>query len=133
MSIRFADERRQDIVTAQTIPGLSTWFIIFGNSIIYWHNIFIKYIHVLKANRHYSIQVAFCASIGYFGNPSIYIISWQFNWGIAYDLPNQTWIINEQNRMRQRKLLPKQLYQRRHRRELYRKLETAVDRCVLSI
>lgn len=77
-------------------------------------------------------QVAFCSEIGFIGTPSQYVISWQLNWGIAYDLPNDTWIINERERQKHRRILPKQLYQRRNRRELYRKLENAVTRWVSS-
>lgn len=55
--------------------------------------------------------------------------SWGLNWGVAYDLPNDTWIINQRNQ----KILPKQIVQRRHRRELYDRLETLIDTYVNTI
>lgn len=73
------------------------------------------------------VQVAFCETLGFVGNPQFIYFSWAINWGIAYELPNQTWIINNRNR----KPLPKQLIKRRHRRDLYNKLEIAIDKWVL--
>lgn len=46
--------------------------------------------------------------------------------GLAYDLPNQTWIIEHRHEK-----YPKPLVQRRHRRDLYNRLEIAIDRCAL--
>lgn len=69
-------------------------------------------------------QVAFCSTVGFVGNPNFIYLSWALNWGLAYDLPNQTWIINQRNR----KTFPKPLVQRRHRRDLYEKLEVAIDK-----
>lgn len=70
--------------------------------------------------------MAFCATVGFVGNPQFIYFSWAINWGLAYDLPNDTWIINERNR----KVFPKQIVQRRHRRDLYNRLETVIDKCV---
>lgn len=69
-------------------------------------------------------QVAFCATVGFVGNPQYIYFSWAINWGLAYDLPNDTWIINE----RHRKVFPKQIVQRRHRRDLYDRLEEVIDK-----
>lgn len=69
-------------------------------------------------------QVAFCETLGVFGNPQYIYFSWAINWGIAYELPNETWILNQRNR----KPMPKPLVQRRHRRDLYNKLEIAIDK-----
>lgn len=44
------------------------------------------------------------------------------NWGISYDLPNDTAIFREY-----RKYLPKPMMQRRHRRDLYHKMEVIMD------
>lgn len=67
--------------------------------------------------RHYPIA-------GFVGNPNFIYFSWAVNWGVAYDLPNDTWIINHKNR----KVFPKQIVQRRHRRDLYQHLETLMDK-----
>lgn len=88
--------------------------------------------------------MAWCASLGFIGNPEYSWVSWAMNWGnsvrfshlwtenncnelflgLAYDLPNGTWV----NEHRDKKMWPKPLVQRRHRRELYRRLEVAIDR-----
>lgn len=44
------------------------------------------------------------------------------NWGISYDLPNDTSIFKEY-----KKYLPKPMAQRRHRRDLYHKMEVIMD------
>ncbi|KAJ6635899.1 hypothetical protein Bhyg_14485 [Pseudolycoriella hygida] len=72
-----------------------------------------------------SLSVAFCATIGYVGNPQFIYFSWSINWGVAYELPNQTWIINHQEEI---KAKHKAQLQRRHRRELYHKIEVAIDK-----
>lgn len=68
--------------------------------------------------------MALCETIGLLGNPQYVYISYSFNWGLAYELPNQTWILNNRNQ----RPLPKQLLQRRHRRDLYNTLELAIDK-----
>lgn len=68
--------------------------------------------------------MAFCASVGMYGNPRLDYFSWALNWGLAYDLPNHTWIVNELNK----KHFPKPFVQRRHRRELYNRMELAIDK-----
>lgn len=67
--------------------------------------------------------MAICASYGFVGNPRIDYFGWALNWGLAYDLPNHTWIIEQLDK----KPFPKPLIQRRHRRELYGRLELAID------
>lgn len=60
------------------------------------------------------------------GNPELDYMSWALNWGLAYDLPNETWVIQHRNEK-----YPKPLVQRRHRRDLYNRLEIAIDKFVL--
>lgn len=52
-------------------------------------------------------------------------LSWAMNWGIAYNLPNETIF-----RRTERDLpdMPKMIYQRRNRQELYHKMELAIDK-----
>lgn len=71
-----------------------------------------------------SFSVAFCATVGFVGNPNFIYFSWAINWGLAYDLPNDTWIINQKNHH----AFPKQIVQRRHRRDLYDRLENIIDK-----
>lgn len=63
------------------------------------------------------------------GNPETDYMSWALNWGIAYDLPNHTWIIEH----RRQKIVTKPIAQRRHRRDLYNRLETAIDKWAKAI
>lgn len=79
-------------------------------------------------NKEYFVisikKVAFCATVGFTGNPQYVYMSWALNWGVAYDLPNETWIINHKNQ----KKFPKPIVQRRHRRDLYDHLEVLIDK-----
>ncbi|XP_065091183.1 uncharacterized protein LOC135712143 [Ochlerotatus camptorhynchus] len=68
-----------------------------------------------------SFSVAVCMTIGVYGNPNYSMFSWALNWGIAYNLPNQT--MSFENEMME----PKPMAQRRHRRDLYYKLEVAMN------
>lgn len=45
------------------------------------------------------------------------------NWGISYDLPNDTMVFKEYKKY----LNPKYMMQRRHRRDLYNKMEVIMD------
>lgn len=60
-------------------------------------------------------------TIGLYGNPNYQFVSWALNWGIAYNLPNQT--LSFQKEMTE----PKPMVQRRFRRDLYQKLEVIMD------
>lgn len=64
------------------------------------------------------------------GNPSYIYFSWAINWGVVYSLPNETWIINQQNR---RVPPPKPVLERRHRRDLYGRLEKAIDKYEINL
>uniref|UniRef100_A0A182XWD9 Uncharacterized protein n=1 Tax=Anopheles stephensi TaxID=30069 RepID=A0A182XWD9_ANOST len=66
-------------------------------------------------------QVAVCMTIGLYGNPNYQFVSWALNWGIAYNLPNQT--VSFQKEMTE----PKPMVQRLFRRDLYQKLEVIMD------
>lgn len=67
-------------------------------------------------------------TIGMIGNPELDYLSWAINWGLAYDLPNETWIVQHRNE----KILPKPFVQRRHRRDLYNRLEIAIEKFVAT-
>lgn len=64
-------------------------------------------------------------TVGLIGTPDPSYLTWSVNWGVAYDLPNQTWILNQNNR---RPLMPKPVVLRRQRRDLYGRIETAIDK-----
>lgn len=72
--------------------------------------------------------MAYCGTFGYLGDPQYIYVSWALNYGIAYELPNETFIINHEHLMKRK---PKPEVLRRHRRELYNKLEVAIDKYVL--
>lgn len=60
-----------------------------------------------------------------YGNPSYDWISWAINWGLAYNLPNETYAA-----MLRRKVendMPRSITMRRNRRDLYHQLETAMN------
>ncbi|XP_055530584.1 uncharacterized protein LOC129721711 [Wyeomyia smithii] len=83
---------------------------------------------ILSRKRRYlvfpagsSFSVAVCMAIGVYGNPNYNMFSWAVNWGVAYNLPNETISIHRHIRE------PKAVTLRRHRRDLYRKMETAIN------
>lgn len=57
-----------------------------------------------------------------YGNPNYQYISWAVNWGLAYELPNETLSFKQ----RQKRDMPKAVVQRENRRDLYRRLELAM-------
>lgn len=73
-----------------------------------------------------SVKVAFCLTIGFVGNPVVTYFTWSMNWGVAYDLPNETWILS--TLQKKRRPVPRPVVMRRQRRELYERLENAVDK-----
>ncbi|KAM8705717.1 hypothetical protein ACLKA7_010077 [Drosophila subpalustris] len=76
-----------------------------------------------------SASAAVCLSTGVIGNPNLLYLSFGLNWGIAYDLPNITWVLNNAHGWNTKKpnaALVK--IKRRHRRNVYGNLETMIDR-----
>lgn len=61
-----------------------------------------------------------------YGNPSYDWISWAINWGIAYNLPNETYAATL--RRRAEAAMPRSVTQRRFRRDLYHQMEIAMDK-----
>lgn len=57
------------------------------------------------------------------GNPELDYMSWALNWGLAYELGNSSFLIEHLHEK-----FPKPLVQRRHRRDLYSRLEIAMDK-----
>ncbi|XP_058826159.1 uncharacterized protein LOC131686056 [Topomyia yanbarensis] len=68
-----------------------------------------------------SFSVAVCMTIGMIGNPNYQMFSWALNWGMAYNLPNQTVTFDQEIKE------PKPIAQRRYRRDLYHRLEVAMN------
>lgn len=64
--------------------------------------------------------MAACLTVGVLGNPMPGIFTWGLNWGIAYELPNETMLAEGLKRVN---ALPRPLVARRDRRDLYSKLE----------
>ncbi|XP_070063653.1 uncharacterized protein [Drosophila virilis] len=75
-----------------------------------------------------SASAAVCLTTGVLGNPNLLYLSMGLNWGVAYDLPNITWVLQNAHGWNTRKpstALAK--IKRRHRRDLYGNLETMID------
>ncbi|XP_017968500.2 uncharacterized protein LOC108659867 [Drosophila navojoa] len=75
-----------------------------------------------------SASAAICLTTGVIGNPHYLYLSFGLNWGIAYDLPNITWVLHNAhgwNRKRPSAAVAK--IKRRHRRDLYGNLEAMID------
>jgi hypothetical protein len=69
--------------------------------------------------------MAVCTTIGMYGNPNWQWISWAMNYGLAYNLPNETF--NYANMDLMTPEMPAPVMMRRNRRELYQKLEGAMN------
>ncbi|XP_037808476.1 uncharacterized protein LOC119601550 [Lucilia sericata] len=73
-----------------------------------------------------SFSVAVCFTVGIIGNPRYNYMSFGLNWGVAYDLPNTTWILNHLHGFAKRPI-PVAVWHRRSRRSLYKEIENVVD------
>ncbi|XP_041675429.1 uncharacterized protein LOC108116567 isoform X2 [Drosophila eugracilis] len=73
-----------------------------------------------------SASGAVCLTTGVIGNPNLLYLSLGINWGVAYDLPNITWVLQNAHGWTTKKSAKAQI-KRRHRRELYGRLETMID------
>ncbi|XP_020810858.1 uncharacterized protein LOC110186148 [Drosophila serrata] len=73
-----------------------------------------------------SASGAVCLTTGVIGNPNLLYLSLGINWGVAYDLPNVTWVLQNAHGWTTKKSAKAQI-KRRHRRELYNRLETMID------
>ncbi|KAJ6635903.1 hypothetical protein Bhyg_14489 [Pseudolycoriella hygida] len=69
-----------------------------------------------------SLTLAFCETVGFVGTPMSKWLTYQLDWGVVYDLPNETWVIHQRHYKQ-----PKPTILRRNRRDLYGKLETIIE------
>ncbi|XP_037942794.1 uncharacterized protein LOC119675661 [Teleopsis dalmanni] len=74
-----------------------------------------------------SVSAAICMTVGVIGNPNVNYLSWAVNWGVAYDLPNHTWVRQHANGFKTDLTNTKQVVLRRSRRDLYEKIELAIN------
>lgn len=65
-------------------------------------------------------------TVGVIGNPNSNFLSHAVNWGIAYNLPNETLSQSALRHAREVEM-PKMIYQRQNRREFYNKIEIAMN------
>uniref|UniRef100_A0A1A9VCY1 Uncharacterized protein n=1 Tax=Glossina austeni TaxID=7395 RepID=A0A1A9VCY1_GLOAU len=89
--------------------------------------------HLLSRPKRYlsfpegsSFSVAVCFTIGIIGNPRFDYMSFGLNWGVAYDLPNTTWILNHLHGFGKHPA-PLAAWHRRSRRNLYKEIEIVMD------
>ncbi|XP_033241716.1 uncharacterized protein [Drosophila pseudoobscura] len=73
-----------------------------------------------------SFSVAVCFTVGIIGNPYYAYNSFGINWGVAYDLPNTTWVLQHLHGFSTHPVAPAVL-RRRSRSMIYQKIETIVD------
>ncbi|XP_054738524.1 uncharacterized protein LOC129244738 [Anastrepha obliqua] len=91
---------------------------------------------VLSRKRRYvafpdgsAITASICMTIGVIGNPNVDFLSWAENWGVAYDLPNYTWVKEQTRGFKKDEDIKKTraVVMRRSRRDLFGKLETIIE------
>ncbi|KAH8414059.1 hypothetical protein KR222_003777, partial [Zaprionus bogoriensis] len=73
-----------------------------------------------------SASVSVCFTVGIIGNPYYAHNSFGLNWGVAYDLPNTTWILQSLHGFSRRPVASAVL-RRRTRSAIYRDIEQIVD------
>ncbi|EDW98943.2 uncharacterized protein Dyak_GE10797, isoform B [Drosophila yakuba] len=73
-----------------------------------------------------SASVAVCFTVGIIGNPYYGYNSFGLNWGVAYDLPNTTWVLQHLHGFATHPVAPAVL-RRRSRSAIYRQIESVVD------
>ncbi|KAH8360047.1 hypothetical protein KR093_010250 [Drosophila rubida] len=73
-----------------------------------------------------SASVSVCFTVGIIGNPYYGHNSFGLNWGVAYDLPNNTWILQSLHGFSQRPVAAA-ILRRRTRNAIYQDIETIVD------
>lgn len=61
-------------------------------------------------------------AVGILGQPDHNLMTFAVNWGVAWDLPNETKQFDIHSWY-----FPKSVMQRRHRRDLYQKIETIFE------
>lgn len=70
--------------------------------------------------KRFVFQTAVCMTAAVINKADVFVEA--INFGIAYDLPNDTSVFREY-----KKLLPMPLMRRRHRRDLYNKMEVLME------
>lgn len=65
-------------------------------------------------------------TIGMIGNPDVDYLSWAVNWGVAYDLPNEKWVIQHAHGLNA--TLAKDTIKRRSRRAFYDEVQSIFDK-----
>ncbi|EDW66837.2 uncharacterized protein Dvir_GJ23405 [Drosophila virilis] len=73
-----------------------------------------------------SASVSVCFTVGIIGNPYYAHNSFGLNWGVAYDLPNNTWILESLHGLSRRPTTAAVL-RRRARSAIYQDIEAIVD------
>ncbi|TDG52200.1 hypothetical protein AWZ03_001481 [Drosophila navojoa] len=74
----------------------------------------------------FTVCVAVCITVGIIGNPYYAYNSYGLNWGVAYDLPNNTWVLQSLHGFtRNPSLAP--VLRRRTRSAIYQDIEAIAD------
>ncbi|KAG5672413.1 hypothetical protein PVAND_002544 [Polypedilum vanderplanki] len=111
-----------------------------NNSVIFTQNNDDNQKQILSRKKRYlifptgsSFSVATCMTIGIYGNPQYSIFSWGVNWGFAYELPTNSSTYRHTSLdsfriLRSTDVQTAPMIKRSHRRDLYNKMETIMDK-----
>ncbi|XP_012162755.1 uncharacterized protein LOC101454665 [Ceratitis capitata] len=91
-----------------------------------WQRILSRRKRYLAFPEGASFTVSLCITVGIVGNPNYSYMSFGINWGLAYDLPNATWVLNQLHGL-YRRPLPMAVHHRRSKRAIYERIGEAVD------
>ncbi|XP_050341033.1 uncharacterized protein LOC126767620 [Bactrocera neohumeralis] len=91
-----------------------------------WQRILSRRKRYLAFPEGTSFTTSVCITIGIIGNPNYSYMSFGLNFGIGYDLPNATWVLNQLHGL-SRRPLPMAVHHRRSKRAIYERIAEAVN------
>uniref|UniRef100_A0A0K8W4Q0 Uncharacterized protein n=1 Tax=Bactrocera latifrons TaxID=174628 RepID=A0A0K8W4Q0_BACLA len=91
-----------------------------------WQRILSRRKRYLAFPEGTSFTISVCITIGIIGNPYYSYMSFGLNFGVGYDLPNATWVLNQLHGL-SRRPLPMAVHHRRSKRAIYERIAEAVN------
>nr|XP_036228868.1 mucin-5B-like [Bactrocera oleae]XP_036228870.1 mucin-5B-like [Bactrocera oleae] len=91
-----------------------------------WQRILSRRKRYLAFSEGTSFTTSVCITIGIIGNPNANYMSFGLNFGMGYDLPNATWVLNQLHGL-SRRPMPMAMHHRRRKRAIYERIAEAVN------
>ncbi|XP_029409136.2 uncharacterized protein LOC105232960 [Bactrocera dorsalis] len=91
-----------------------------------WQRILSRRKRYLAFPEGTSFTTSVCITVGIIGNPYYSYMSFGLNFGMGYDLPNATWVLNQLHGL-SRRPVPMAVHHRRSKRAIYERIAEAVN------